>query len=90
MKTKKIFYTALIIALPFVWTSCSDILDVEPNDVITKENFYKTESDFQAATGPLYNKVWFDLMINFITVQEMVEEQICMRLSQTTFIHLPI
>ncbi|MEZ0181924.1 RagB/SusD family nutrient uptake outer membrane protein [Flavobacterium oncorhynchi] len=65
MKTKKIFYTALIIALPFVWTSCSDILDVEPNDVITKENFYKTESDFQAATGPLYNKVWFDFNDKF-------------------------
>lgn len=65
MKTKKIFYTALIIALPFVWTSCSDILDVEPNDVITKENFYKSESDFQAATGPLYNKVWFDFNDKF-------------------------
>ncbi|MNS12032.1 SusD family protein [compost metagenome] len=65
MKTKKIFYTALIIALPFVWTSCSDLLDVEPNDVITKENFYKTESDFQAATGPLYNKVWFDFNDKF-------------------------
>jgi hypothetical protein len=65
MKTKKIFYTALMIALPFVWTSCSDILDVEPNDVITKENFYKTESDFQAATGPLYNKVWFDFNDKF-------------------------
>ena len=65
MKTKKIFYTALIIALPFVWTSCSDILEVEPNDVITKENFYKTESDFQAATGPLYNKVWFDFNDKF-------------------------
>nr|WP_199001009.1 RagB/SusD family nutrient uptake outer membrane protein [Flavobacterium sp. ASV13] len=65
MKTKKIFYTALIMALPFVWTSCSDILDVQPNDVITKENFYKTESDFQAATGPLYNKVWFDFNDKF-------------------------
>lgn len=47
MKTKKIFYTVLMIALPFVWTSCSDLLDVEPEDQITKENFYKTESDFQ-------------------------------------------
>ncbi len=65
MKTKKILYTALIIALPFVWTSCSDLLDVEPNDVITKENFYKSESDFQAATGPLYNKVWFDFNDKF-------------------------
>lgn len=65
MKTKNIFYRVLLIALPFVWTSCSDLLDVEPEDVITKENFYKSESDFQAATGPLYNKVWFDFNDKF-------------------------
>lgn len=65
MKTKNIFYRVLLIALPFVYTSCSDILDVEPEDRITKENFYKTESDFQAATGPLYNKVWFDFNDKF-------------------------
>ncbi len=65
MKTKNIFYRVLLIALPFVYTSCSDLLDVEPEDRITKENFYKTESDFQAATGPLYNKVWFDFNDKF-------------------------
>ena len=65
MKTKNIFYTVLMIALPFVWTSCSDHLDTEPEDRITKENFYKTESDFQAATGPLYNVVWFDFNDKF-------------------------
>jgi hypothetical protein len=65
MKTKNIFYTVLMMALPFVWTSCSDLLEVEPNDQITKENFYKTEADFQAATGPLYNKVWFDFNDKF-------------------------
>ncbi|TDW52812.1 putative outer membrane starch-binding protein [Flavobacterium sp. 270] len=65
MKTKKILYSVLLIALPFVWTSCSDLLDVEPEDLITKENFYKTEADFQAATGPLYNKVWFDFNDKF-------------------------
>jgi starch-binding outer membrane protein, SusD/RagB family len=65
MKTKNIFYKVLLIALPFVYTSCSDLLDVEPEDRITQENFYKTESDFQAATGPLYNKVWFDFNDKF-------------------------
>lgn len=54
-----------MIALPFVWTSCSDHLETEPEDRITKENFYKTESDFQAATGPLYNVVWFDFNDKF-------------------------
>ncbi|WP_426485450.1 RagB/SusD family nutrient uptake outer membrane protein [Flavobacterium sp. 2] len=65
MKTKKIIYSVLLIALPFVWTSCSDLLDVEPEDQITKENFYQSEADFQAATGPLYNKVWFDFNDKF-------------------------
>lgn len=65
MKTKKILFIALLIALPFVWTSCSDLLDVEPNDQITQQNFYKSEADFQAATSPLYNKVWFDFNSKF-------------------------
>jgi hypothetical protein len=65
MKTKNIFYTALLIALPLVWTSCSDLLEVEPEDLITKENFYKTEDDFKAATAPLYNKVWFEFNDKF-------------------------
>lgn len=59
---KRIF---LFVALSFLGTSCSDFLDVEPNDLITKENFYKTEDDFQAATAPLYNKVWFDFNDKF-------------------------
>ena len=54
-----------MITLPLIWVSCSDFLENEPEDRITKENFYKTESDFQAATGPLYNKVWFDFNDKF-------------------------
>jgi starch-binding outer membrane protein, SusD/RagB family len=65
MKTKNILYRVLLIALPFFATSCSDLLDTPPNDVITKENFYKSEEDFKAATGPLYNKVWFDFNDKF-------------------------
>lgn len=49
----------------FLWTSCSDILDVTPEDQITKENFYQSENDFKAATAPLYNKVWFDFNDKF-------------------------
>ncbi|MGE6353951.1 RagB/SusD family nutrient uptake outer membrane protein [Flavobacterium sp. NPDC079362] len=65
MKTKNIFHRVLMITLPFIWMSCSDFLENEPEDRITKENFYKSESDFQAATGPLYNKVWFDFNDKF-------------------------
>ncbi|PKB16398.1 RagB/SusD family nutrient uptake outer membrane protein [Flavobacterium sp. 5] len=60
---KRIF---LFVALSFLGTSCSDdFLNKEPNDLITKENFYKTEDDFKAATAPLYNKVWFDFNDKF-------------------------
>lgn len=65
MKTKNIVYKFLIAALPLFAIGCSDLLDVEPNDVVTKENFYKTEEDFKAATSPLYNKVWFDFNDKF-------------------------
>jgi hypothetical protein len=60
---KRIF---LFVALSFLGTSCSeDFLNKEPNDSITKENFYKSEDDFKAATAPLYNKVWFDFNDKF-------------------------
>ena len=65
MKAKNIKYTFLIMAFAMIWTSCSDLLDVEPQDQITKENFYQTEEDFKAATAPLYNKVWFDFNDKF-------------------------
>ncbi|REG96114.1 RagB/SusD family nutrient uptake outer membrane protein [Flavobacterium aquicola] len=60
---KRIF---LFVALSFLGTSCSDdFLNQEPNNMITKENFFKTEDDFKAATAPLYNKVWFDFNDKF-------------------------
>ncbi|SNR59182.1 RagB/SusD family nutrient uptake outer membrane protein [Lutibacter flavus] len=65
MKTKNIINFSLILVFAFIWTGCNDLLDVEPEDQITKENFYLTEDDFQAATSPLYNKVWFDFNAKF-------------------------
>ena len=65
MKTKNIIFKVLMLALPLFATSCSDLLEVEPEDVITKENFYQSEEDFKAATSPLYNKVWFDFNDKF-------------------------
>ena len=49
----------------FISTSCSDLLEVEPDDLITQENFYNSEDDFKAATAPLYNRVWFDFNAKF-------------------------
>lgn len=48
-----------------VGSSCNDLLDVKSDNLITKDNFYTSESDFQAATAPLYNIVWFDFNNNF-------------------------
>src|SRR5690606_14703353 len=57
--------TMLLTVVPLMWTSCSDLLEVEPEDRITAENFYQSEDDFRAATAPLYNKVWFDFNDKF-------------------------
>ncbi len=64
MKTKNIIYI-LFIASSFIWVSCNDFLEVEPENSITGDNFYSSEEDFQAATAPLYNKVWFDFNDKF-------------------------
>lgn len=63
MKTKILY--SLVVAFTLALAGCNDILDVTPNDRVTGDNFYKTESDFKAATAPLYNKVWFDFNDKF-------------------------
>ncbi|WP_308991274.1 RagB/SusD family nutrient uptake outer membrane protein [Mariniflexile litorale] len=65
MKTKNIIYIVLIMIFPILWTSCSDLLDVEPEDLVTEENFYQSEDDFKAATAPLYSIVWSDFNSKF-------------------------
>jgi hypothetical protein len=40
-------------------------LEIEPNDQIARENFFQSEQDFQAATAPLYNRVWFSFNDKF-------------------------
>ncbi|WP_324721701.1 RagB/SusD family nutrient uptake outer membrane protein [Salinimicrobium sp. HB62] len=60
---KNIVKTLFVAGLLVGSYGCS--LDVEPNDQIAKENFFKSEQDFQAATAPLYNKVWFSFNDKF-------------------------
>lgn len=64
---KNIFLKRILLfaVMATVSTSCNDLLDVESDTSITKDNFYTSESDFQAATAPLYNIVWFDFNNNF-------------------------
>ncbi len=59
MKILKNYILILTVISSFL-ISCSDYLEVTPNDLITEENFYQSEDDFQAATAALYNVVWFD------------------------------
>ena len=42
-----------------------DFLDSTPNDQITLENYFQNNAELQAATAPLYSKVWFDFNDKF-------------------------
>ena len=51
----------LLLAVLIVMQSCKkDFLNRPPIDSLTSGNFYKTDDEIRAATGPLYNIVWFD------------------------------
>src|SRR5690606_24748236 len=65
MKNNKILKKLFIAMLFCSAYSCSDNLDIEPNDQIARENFFQSEQDFRAATAPLYNRVWFSFNDKF-------------------------
>ncbi|RYY60229.1 MAG: RagB/SusD family nutrient uptake outer membrane protein [Chitinophagaceae bacterium] len=60
MKTFLNYFLSLL-AVAAMTTGCKqDFLDRPPIDQLTSGNFYKTNDEIRAATGPLYNIVWFD------------------------------
>src|SRR5665647_1172483 len=64
MKTSKIIYAMIICS--FAMMSCNEsFLELSPNDRITLDNFFQSESDLKASTAGLYNKVWFDFNDKF-------------------------
>jgi len=66
MKTLNKIYFGLMIAAPLLLTSCKDsFLEIQPNDKLTLDNFFQSESDLKASTAGLYNKVWFDFNDKF-------------------------
>lgn len=66
MKTLNKLFFGLIIAASLLLNSCSDsFLNIQPNDQLTLDNFFQSESDLKAATAGLYNKVWFDFNDKF-------------------------
>lgn len=63
MKTVKyLFYISMLV---MSLTSCNDFLTHESEDSLTADNFYTTEAELEAATAPLYNKVWYDFNDKF-------------------------
>jgi hypothetical protein len=66
MKTvNKWIYAALISLATVTFVSCDDFLDQYPDDRDVLDNFFQSPADLQAATGPLYNQVWFDFNDKF-------------------------
>ncbi|MGB3776571.1 MAG: RagB/SusD family nutrient uptake outer membrane protein, partial [Leeuwenhoekiella sp.] len=65
MNTKQILYSFFALLSFAGFYSCSDELEIEPQDQIAKENFFQSEQDFRAATAPLYNRVWFSFNDKF-------------------------
>ncbi|UOY08303.1 RagB/SusD family nutrient uptake outer membrane protein [Muricauda sp. SCSIO 64092] len=48
-------YNYLWIAIVWICASCSDVLDTEPDSVITENNFFTNESDFEIFSNKFYD-----------------------------------
>lgn len=64
MKVKTIISIA-VAASALTLTSCDDFLEVQPNDRILTDYFYKTEADCSASVASLYTRVWFEFNDKF-------------------------
>ncbi|PZX18610.1 putative outer membrane starch-binding protein [Breznakibacter xylanolyticus] len=65
MKINKTIF-AMAAAATLTMTGCNeDFLEIKPNDRLTLENYFTSESELQAATSALYGKVWFDFNDKF-------------------------
>ena len=64
MKNNFKYILSLCLALSF--GSCSkEFLEIEPQDRLTADNFYKTAGEIKAATASLYGFPWFDFNDKF-------------------------
>jgi hypothetical protein len=62
MTTKKLIYLVTI-ALTLSLSSCSDFLEIKPNNLVTGSSL--TAENLSALTSPLYNVVWADFNSQF-------------------------
>jgi len=66
MKAINNIILGLSVTATLTMSSCNDnFLNIQPNDKLTLDNFFQSESDLQASTSGLYNKVWFDFNDKF-------------------------
>lgn len=62
----KFKYLISLTTIVFFLSSCSkDFLDIEPQDRLTIDNFYRNETEIRAATASLYGFPWFDFNDKF-------------------------
>lgn len=65
MKIKNKFLVVAATAM-LVFAGCNeDFLEMKPNDQLTLDNYFTSNAELQAATAPLYSKVWFDFNDKF-------------------------
>lgn len=63
---KHTFKYILSLSVVLLFTSCSkEFLEIEPQDRLTADNFYKTPGEIKAATASLYGFPWFDFNDKF-------------------------
>ncbi|MBC9798026.1 RagB/SusD family nutrient uptake outer membrane protein [Sinomicrobium weinanense] len=56
MKKKNIYFTAIFLAA-FMWTGCSDFLEVEPKSSWKAESFYSTREEADLALSGIYSEL---------------------------------
>ena len=62
---KHIRYSLIALLLFLGTSSCSDFLDRYPQDSVTNETYWKTESQLRAALYPCYDGFYKDFIINW-------------------------
>lgn len=90
MQNNKILKKLFIAMLFCSAYSCSDNLDIEPNDQIARENFFQSEQDFRLQPRHCITGYGFPLMTSSILGWEMEDLIIYSRHFQIIFTHSAI
>lgn len=61
---KKLKYITIVLGITFLQAGCEDILERQPGDVMTDENFFNQTSDFGSYVNGLYDGIDRNIMRN--------------------------